>query len=117
MKKSYVFAAILVLLAATAGRMIERNSPTKADVYHFEPREAVQAVPEVEAYPVDDWYAVEPTIVFPYAAYPAPEYGGYPAPYEAYPAPYWNDPLPTPAPEPTMAYPYPAPEYGGYPYP
>lgn len=116
MKKSYIFAAILVLLAAGAGRMIERNSPTEADIYHYVPP-SLQADDAIEAYPVDDWYQVEPTVVFPYEAYPAPV-----DPSVAYPAPYW-DLVPTPAPEPTMAYPapeyggYPAPEYGGYPVP
>lgn len=109
MKKFPVFAAILILLAAGAGLMIERNSPTLSDVYHFVPKPTSQPVDAIEAYPVDDWYTVEPTVVFPYEAYPAPvpEAG-------AYPAPYW-DIVPTYAPEP--GYPYPAPEYGGYPAP
>ena len=100
MKKQHVFVIVLILLAA-AYAMIERNSPTESDV--SSPPEAISA------YPVDDWYTVEPTVVFPYEAYPAPvpEAG-------AYPAPYW-DIVPTYAPEP--GYPYPAPEYGGYPAP
>jgi hypothetical protein len=92
MKKQHVFVIVLILLAVAAGAMIERNSPTESDVS--------SSLPEaISAYPVDDWYTVEPTVVFPYEAYPAPDYSGYPVPY-------WDDPLPTPAPE-----------YGEYPYP
>ena len=112
--KKYIFAAILVLLAAGAGRMIERNSPTEADVYHYVPP-SLQADDAIEAYPVDDWYQVEPTVVFPYEAYPAPV-----DPSVAYPVPYW-DLVPTPAPEPEYGgYPvpnWPYPEYGAYPAP
>lgn len=120
MKKSYVFAAILILLAASAALMIERNSPILSDIYHYEPKPSLQAADAVEAYPVDDWYTVEPTVVFPYEAYPAPVYDVDPG--LAYPVPFWGA-APTPAPDPGLAYPapepgaYPAPEYGGYPAP
>ena len=113
MKKSYIFAAIFVLLAAGAGRMIERNSPLPSDTYHYVPP-SLQSDDAIEAYPVDGWYTVEPTVVFPYEAYPAPI-----DPSVAYPVPYW-DVVPTPAPEPGYPYPfwsYPAPEYGAYPAP
>jgi hypothetical protein len=90
MKKQHVFVIVLILLAA-AYAMIERNSPTESDTSN--PPEAISA------YPVDDWYMVEPTVVFPYEAYPPPEYSGYPAPY-------WGDPLPTP-PQELGEYPYP----------
>jgi hypothetical protein len=91
MKKSHVFAAILILLAVAAGVMIERNSPTDADVY--------QSPEAIQAYPIDDWYTVEPTVVFPAEAYPVEDYSGYPAPY-------WDEPLPTP-PQELGEYPYP----------
>ena len=90
MKKQHVFVIVLILLAA-AYAMIERNSQTESDVYQL---------PEaISAYPVDDWYTVEPTVVFPYEAYPPPDYSGYPAPY-------W-DVVPTPPVEPGNGYPAP----------
>ena len=100
MKKSYIFVAILILLAASAGLMIERNSPILSDVYHYEPKPSLQTDAAIEAYPVDDWYTVEPTeYIPPYEAYPPPEYSGYPAPY-------W-DVVPTPPIEPGSGYPAP----------
>jgi hypothetical protein len=64
--------------------MLERNT-AGSDVY--------QSPEAISAYPVDDWYTVESTVVFPSDAYPVEDYSGDTG---------LDAPLPTPAPEPTL---------------